>query len=352
MKAVFLKMTLAQLFTFFVISISLIGCNSKKSNYKPEIICNEGETVNEVRLTLPNGGSKIIYQTERPILESGEKCSLTTDTPMSGLNFLNGDTAFSLVNTWYAKHDGDYNMFYIYQKNQNVIVFRELLSEAGVADFEVVYNGNIFQEKIESNKESKSMIFIPMDKNSEYNKVIIEQSTNNKVNLIQYFKNRDEFSVTGIIKNGIIDLDEPENEDIIEITDNKLIIENQWVGKVEFYLLNNDLEANSNQSQTSNSLSDIRGQVISGNIRNMKRQLREPDEVLSADDFMLKYHNWKPFSVYSSQRLLYSVIYVYENICDRPIIVIYNSNNAKVFEVMYKDDVTSFEDVAVDYGYD
>jgi hypothetical protein len=84
----------------------------------------------------------------------------------------------------------------------------------------------------------------------------------------------------------------------------------------------------------------------------MKRQLREPDEVLSADDFMLKYHNWKPFSVYSSQRLLYSVIYVYENICDRPIIVIYNSNNAKVFEVMYKDDVTSFEDLAVDYGYD
>jgi hypothetical protein len=192
------------------------------------------------------------------------------------------------------------------------------------------------------------MIFIPMDKNSEYNKVIIEQSTNNKVNLIQYFKNRDEFSVTGIIKNGIIDLDEPENEDIIEITDNKLIIENQWVGKVEFYLLNNDLEANSNQSQTSNSLTQIRSLVIAGAEHNLLKRLGEPDEELSAYNFLDKYYHNK-FNIdsfYWGSAIRDSEIFVYNNLSDKPIIVVYDSRNDEVHEVLFLNDVTSINDVA------
>jgi hypothetical protein len=192
------------------------------------------------------------------------------------------------------------------------------------------------------------MIFIPMDKNSEYNKVIIEQSTNNKVNLIQYFKNRDEFSVTGIIKNGIIDLDKPENEDIIEITDNKLIIENQWVGKVEFYLLNNDLEANSNQSQTSNSLTQIRSLVIAGAEHNLLKRLGEPDEELSAYNFLDKYYHNK-FNIdsfYWGSAIRDSEIFVYNNLSDKPIIVVYDSRNDEVHEVLFLNDVTSINDVA------
>jgi hypothetical protein len=284
---------------------------------------------------------------------------------MSGLNFLDGDSTFSLVNTWYAKHDGEYNMFYIYKKNQNVIVFRELLSVDGVADYEVVYKGNIFElkedPKIESTKqtslvsENKEIVFIS---NYNSNNKIELMINGEDVVLMEYENSMRVRSSKGKLVNGKLYIDSDLSDGIsYHLEGNNLCIKEEGNYDENCYTkisenTNGTKMTYSNELHNTNSLSDIRSLVISGNLRNMKRQLGKPDDISSADDFMLKYYNWKPFSVYSSQRLLYSVIYEYENICDRPIIVIYNSNNAKVFEVMYKDDVTSFEDLAVDYGYD
>ncbi len=131
-------------------SISLIfvfiGCNSKNNKYIPSISYNEIETTNEVRLELPNGESKIIYKIDEPIFESGRKCSYTSKQPLSGVSFLNGDSSFRLVNTSFAKLSvGIYNLFYIYKKNDEIIVFRESISKwvSDVVDFEIVFKGNL-----------------------------------------------------------------------------------------------------------------------------------------------------------------------------------------------------------------
>jgi hypothetical protein len=114
----------------------------------------------------------------------------------------------------------------------------------------------------------------------------------------------------------------------------------------------NGTESNSFQSQPSNTLMQIRSLVISGGLNNMKKRLGQPDESLTAHDFMLKYYNWEPFSVYSNQRIMYSDCYVYEHISDKPIVIVFNSHNGKVYEVYYKDEIQSYEDLAVNYGLD
>lgn len=134
-------------------SISIIACNSKKNaetyeNFVSSISYVENNGSYEVRLNLPNGGSKIIHKFDEHIFESGKKCSYTTDTPFGGLNFLDGDTSFHLVNTSYAKTSrGRYNMIYIYQKNQNVLVYMEMLEIQGLVDSKILFKGNIFQTK-------------------------------------------------------------------------------------------------------------------------------------------------------------------------------------------------------------
>ena len=73
---------------------------------------------------------------------------------------------------------------------------------------------------------------------------------------------------------------------------------------------------------------------------------------MGADDYLLKYHNWKPFSVYSANRTMYSLVFVYESLLEKPVVVIFNNHNGKVFDVMFKDEIKSFEDLAVNYGND
>ena len=87
-----------------------------------------------------------------------------------------------------------------------------------------------------ANSDNHKMVFIPVDINSEFKKVTVEKLNNQKVNLTQYYKNGEEVSEMGMINNGIIDLDEPDREDIIEINENNLTIENQWVGRAVFEL--------------------------------------------------------------------------------------------------------------------
>lgn len=243
----------------FTLLVSLIRCNSNINNYKPSIIYNENNDSTEVRLTLPNGGSKIIYRIEKTILKSGEKCSYVSDMPMSGLAFLEDDTTYRLVNTSYANTgEEEYHTFYIYQKDKEIIVFRELIGVSGVGDYEVVFKGNITNSsedelKVgnqlisskESNSENKSMIFTPRDINSEFTKIVVEKLENNKVNFVQYFKNGDEISHSGKMKDGIINLGPgPEQEYYISINGNELKFENQWVGEVIFDLNGNNNESN------------------------------------------------------------------------------------------------------------
>lgn len=106
-----------------------------------------------------------------------------------------------------------------------------------------------------------------------------------------------------------------------------------------------------NSNSSFQSLGEIRTLVLSASLRIMKKRLGEPDESMGADDYLLKYHNWKPFSVYSSNRTLYSLVFVYENLLEKPIVVIFNNQSGEVFDVMYKDDIKSFEDLAVNFRY-
>lgn len=162
----------------------ITSCNSNKNNYSPSISYNELETSNEVRLELPNGESKIIYKIDEPIFESGKKCSYTQKQPLSGLNFLNNDKTFLLVNTSYAKlSGGKYDVFYIYIKNDTVIVFREQIWVSGVSDSGVIFNGNIQQAKgdnllrkdAESRENNNKVITEFVDDYDPYSKIVLTE---------------------------------------------------------------------------------------------------------------------------------------------------------------------------------
>jgi uncharacterized protein (TIGR02145 family) len=119
--------------------------------------------------------------------------------------------------------------------------------------------------------------------------------------------------------------------------------------------INGDLSTGEKMNgENAKSFSEIRSLIISGTKQNMIRQLGNPNEEYSADDFMEKYYNWKAFSVYSAQRLLYSQVLLYDNVDNtgKTILVVYSSHNGRVYEVMYKDDLKSYEDLSVNFGND
>ena len=111
------------------------------------------------------------------------------------------------------------------------------------------------------------------------------------------------------------------------------------------YNSNNKTNSNENSTLNKNTLSNIRSLVINGNKRNLIRRLGNPDELLSASDFLLKY-----FDVEASyNKIKYSDIYIYNEISDKPIVVILNNYNNKVFEVLYLDEINSIEDIYIDW---
>jgi hypothetical protein len=98
----------------------------------------------------------------------------------------------------------------------------------------------------------------------------------------------------------------------------------------------------------SKSLADIRSLVISGAEHNLLKRLGEPDEELSAYNFLDKYYHNK-FNIdsfYWGSAIRDSEIFVYNNLSDKPIIVVYDSRNDEVHEVLFLNDVTSINDVA------
>lgn len=113
------------------------------------------------------------------------------------------------------------------------------------------------------------------------------------------------------------------------------------------------IESNENKISSKNtskkSFGEIRSLIISGNEKNMIRQLGKPDEEYSAHDFLEKYYNWKPISVYTSQRPIGIDVFVYHGLdnTNSTILVIYNFEKGRVTDLLYKSDVKSFEDVCV-----
>lgn len=105
----------------------------------------------------------------------------------------------------------------------------------------------------------------------------------------------------------------------------------------------------SSKNLSKKSFGEIRSLIISGNEKNMIRQLGKPDEEYSAHDFLEKYYNWKPISVYTSQRQIGIDVFVYYGIdnTNSTILVIYNFEKSRVTDLLYKSDVKSFEDICV-----
>ena len=111
------------------------------------------------------------------------------------------------------------------------------------------------------------------------------------------------------------------------------------------YNPNNKTNSNKNSTSNKNTLSTIRSLVINGNERNLIRRLGNPDELLSGSDFLLKYFDKEV----SYTKTKYSDIYIYNKISDKPIVVILNNYNNKVFEVLYLDEINSIEDIYIDW---
>jgi len=89
--------------------------------------------------------------------------------------------------------------------------------------------------------------------------------------------------------------------------------------------------------------------VISGGKRNLLKRLGEPDEEFSAYNFLDKYfHNkFNINSIYWGSAILHSEVLVYNHLTEKPIIVVYDSRNHNVHEVLFLNDVSSINDVAI-----
>ena len=171
----------------FIVALMLFACNSNKDKvndfYQPEISYFETENGNEVRISLPNGGSKIIYMLKDPIFKSGTKCSYTDDGPYDFEN--KPDSTYKLVNTSYSKTSGGrFNMIYVYQKQENIIVLLDQLEIQGIVGSEIIFDGNIYQAKEDKiikedssnyeNEVKKKMVFLSNDDISESIELIID----------------------------------------------------------------------------------------------------------------------------------------------------------------------------------
>lgn len=348
----FFNQSLVLLIATVVLLIS--GCSNNK-DFVPSIFYQESDGTTAVRLELPNGESKIIYSINEPLFASGIKCEYTYTEPMSGLSFLDGDTLFKLVNTSYAKTSGgEFQLFYLYQKNEEIIIFRENIWVSGVGDSEVVLKGNLFE--LSSDNESAP------EKNSD------TSIRKTKMTFVGNDNPRNSMELS--IEGTTAILIEYEGYEKVRTINAKFINNELFTDDANFnYKLHGDYlcytmegseycytktkeSKNPKGNYSFQSLSELRGIVISSSLRNMKKRLGEPNESMGADDYLLKYHNWKPFSVYSANRTMYSLVFVYENLLEKPVVVIFNNHNGKVFDVMFQDEIKSFEDLAVNYGDD
>jgi hypothetical protein len=144
---------------------------------------------------------------------------------LSGLSFLKGNSSFRLVNTSYTKlSGGKYNIFYIYKKNDDIIVFRELIWVSGVGDSGVVFKGNL--QKIKGDKLVKA-------KN--------DSASLQKENITEFISDYDpNIKIKLIIKVKGVTLNMYQNESLTsslkgKLFKNKLFINSEFSDGVEYY---------------------------------------------------------------------------------------------------------------------
>ena len=145
---------------FLFIILNCISCTNTKS-YEPSIIYNQTDTNCEVRLTLPNGESKVILKVDEKITKTGVKNSFISEKPSTDGNesFLKGDTSYHIINTSYAiiNTDSGY-LFYIYTNKKKVIVYREKYGISGYEDMGIIFESEIDKivgDKIQSKQPTK-----------------------------------------------------------------------------------------------------------------------------------------------------------------------------------------------------
>lgn len=173
-----------------VTSISMFACTSKNKlkndgNFTTSISYIENGDFTEVRLNLPNGGSKVIYEFKEPILKSGKNCTYTTDVETQARLDFNIDSTYKLVNTSYSKTSGGrYNLLYLFQKKKEVIVSMEVIEIQGFVDAKLLFKANIFNVKNDPLTEAKTsnmvepvkrlMNFVSDDNTNEYIKLVLD----------------------------------------------------------------------------------------------------------------------------------------------------------------------------------
>jgi hypothetical protein len=192
------------------LNLILFSCGSTDSNlpiesvdesFIPDISFVPNNDINEVRMSLPKGGTKVIYSFNEPIFESGKKLLNSDNIPFIGIN----DSSYSLVKIFCAKTSrGKYNNFYLYMKKNNVIVAFEATEIQGLVDRKIVFNGDIHKTLKDkepqtvllntNEKVKKFMTFVSMDNQDEIIKLVID---GNEVSMEFYFNGILERSING-----------------------------------------------------------------------------------------------------------------------------------------------------------
>lgn len=196
------------------VSISIIACTSKNElkedkSFSPWISYIQNSDFTEVRLNLPNGGSKIIYELKEPILISGKNCTYTKDVETQARLDFKIDSTYKLVNTSYSKISGGrYNLIYLFQKKEKVIVSMEVVEIEGFVDSKQLFNANIFNAKNDPLTEATTsymaepvkriMNFVSDDNTNEYIKLLL----NGKDVSMQFYKDNE---IMRIIKGSYIE---------------------------------------------------------------------------------------------------------------------------------------------------
>lgn len=149
-----------------IILTAFISC--KNIAFEPSIIFNENDGKTEVRITLPEGGSKIIKVIDGPLFESGEgDLGIGILDSYSLENNLN-DKTFKNISKYFAKIAETNNIFFIYKNDKNMnAVYWESTWVAGVSDSGIIFQGDIenlkrdeIQNIVASNSaEDKVLIF-------------------------------------------------------------------------------------------------------------------------------------------------------------------------------------------------
>lgn len=185
----------------------------------------------------------------------------------------------------------------------------------------------------------KALLFVNNGK-IQHEEYWIDDIKKNKKSFLKYISTKQEMCGDDLSYDESILKDSKTKKNIVDLTLNLI---------TKAYKINYNLGSKNKRILDKKSLSDIRNLVIYGNKRNLIRRLGKPDELLNGYDFMLEYRNWKPSSNYEYDKISYSVAYIYNNLCDKPIVVLFNNYNGKVFEVLYKEEIKSFEDISVDW---